>query len=740
MALVAAAGAWAQVDNSPGVARISLIRGDVSTQRGDSGDWSAAALNAPLMAGDKISTGDNSRTELQLDPSNILRLGDQSRAQVSALSRTGIQVQIAQGLVSYSVFKNSEAEPEIDTPNVAIHPARQDGSFGITVSPDGSETQIAVRKGEAEISTPQGSTRVTKGQLAVVRGTGNDVAYKIDEAPGKDDWDHWISQRDDTVRNAQAWSDTNRNYVGSEDLDAYGSWTNVPDYGNVWVPAVAPGWAPYRAGRWVWYPYYGWTWVSYEPWGWAPYHYGRWFLYAGNWAWWPGPVYPAYNPVWAPAYVSFVGFGGGWGFSFGFGFGSIGWYPIGPCDYYRPWWGRYGGSYNVTNIYNTTNIYNNGNRYQVPVANGFINPLHSGNQFSNVNMLATHPQMRLAVSTVSSEHFGTGLGKVTPATEEMLRNGKMFNGAVPVVPSRESLSASGHPANVATLPRTTQPTHFFGSTPVSRTESFSQQQTRVQQVLLRDSNTAANQTGANSFQAGTGQHGSTVPVARGTTPNAGGSTLARNDGWMRFGQNLDQAKSAPSAPGAPAAPAGKPSAGKPSPEPVRTAPSPAPRGNPQPVAPENGWHKFSDPAPAHNSGTAQPAPAQTHPGNSYHPVTSPAPVARPVEAPRNDSWQRFNQAPRAPAESGVHQEWTRPAPTSVPEAPRNENRSLGWGEPSRVERTAPMSSRPPLDMRQPIVSPRPVSAPSAPHEAPHNSGGGHTAPSSSGSSPHGSHH
>src|ERR1019366_4818300 len=50
-----------------GVARISLIHGDVSTQRGDSKDWSAAALNAPVLAGDRVSTGDKARTEIQLD-------------------------------------------------------------------------------------------------------------------------------------------------------------------------------------------------------------------------------------------------------------------------------------------------------------------------------------------------------------------------------------------------------------------------------------------------------------------------------------------------------------------------------------------------------------------------------------------------------------------------------------------------------------------------------------------------
>src|SRR3974390_2530351 len=50
----------AQTDQ--GVARISLIHGDVSTQRGDSGDWSAAVLNQPGMTGAKVSTGEGARS------------------------------------------------------------------------------------------------------------------------------------------------------------------------------------------------------------------------------------------------------------------------------------------------------------------------------------------------------------------------------------------------------------------------------------------------------------------------------------------------------------------------------------------------------------------------------------------------------------------------------------------------------------------------------------------------------
>src|SRR5260370_30965670 len=52
-------------DLKRGVARISLINGDVSVRRGDSGDWVAGVINAPLLTDDRIGTGANSRGEVQ---------------------------------------------------------------------------------------------------------------------------------------------------------------------------------------------------------------------------------------------------------------------------------------------------------------------------------------------------------------------------------------------------------------------------------------------------------------------------------------------------------------------------------------------------------------------------------------------------------------------------------------------------------------------------------------------------
>jgi len=484
----------AKVDQ--GVGRISMIHGDVSTQRGDSGTWSAAVLNQPVVNGDKVSTAAGGRAEVQLDYANILRLGSNAQANIASFTHKYIQVQIAQGLANYSVFGESEAEPEIDTPNVALHPAHQDGVYRIEVRPDG-DSIIIVRKGEAQISTPQGIANIKQGDMVTVRGAGADARYKITPAPERDDWDRWNSDRDRMIHNADAWHHTNKYYVGSEDLDANGRWEDAPDYGQVWVPNEPDDWAPYRDGNWTYEPYYGWTWVGYEPWGWAPYHYGRWMWYGGAWAWWPGPVWGPgfYRPFWAPAYVSFFGFGGGWGFGFGFGWGGwggFGWLPVGPCDRFYPWWGGYRGRFGVAGV----------GRFGAYNRHGGIAPLHAGTQFSNVAHI-NDAHISRGVSTVGAGQFGAGHTTAVAATHEQLSSAHMMTGNLPVVPSRASLSASGRAAAPSTI-HSSASQHFYGTQSSSRPESFQQQTAHLQQSMQQSHFspvTAGRSTGAGESRA-----------------------------------------------------------------------------------------------------------------------------------------------------------------------------------------------------------------------------------------------
>lgn len=98
-----------------------------------------------------------------------------------------------------------------------------------------------------------------------------------------------------------------------DQLDPYGDWYFVEDYGWCWSPGyVSAGWRPYTVGYWA-YSDWGWVWVSEDPWGSWPYHYGRWALDASyGWIWVPGDI-------WAPAWVSWR-YGSGW----------VGWAPLPP--------------------------------------------------------------------------------------------------------------------------------------------------------------------------------------------------------------------------------------------------------------------------------------------------------------------------------------------------------------------------------------------------------------------------
>jgi hypothetical protein len=643
------------LQSDQGVARISMIHGDVSTQRGDSGDWSAATLNQPVLAGDKVSTADGGRVELQLDYANVLRLGPNSVANVANLTKKNIQIQLSQGIANYTVFQNGDAEPEIDTPNVAVHPAHQDGVFRVEVRPDG-DTVVMVRKGEAQISTPQGSTEVRGGEMATVRGTSDEAQYKISDAPGQDDFDRWNSDRDRIILNAQSWHHTNRYYTGSEDLDTYGHWKNVPDYGDVWVPDEPEGWVPYRDGNWVWEPYYGWTWVGYEPWGWAPYHYGRWLSYEGAWGWWPGPVWGGYHPFWSPAYVSFFGWGGGFGFGVGFGWGGFGWLPLGPCDWFHPWWGGWRGRFgavNITNV-NITNI----NRF------GGVRPLHNGTRFSNVGNLHD-PHIGRALSTVGAGQFGTH-ARAVAASGQQLRSARMMTGNVPVVPTRASLSASGRAAAPSTV-RNSGSQRFFGnSRNIAHPASFQQQQAHLQQTMQQHHVTAVQAGGRESVGArGTMANGTMQKPSAGTPAIGRQNSPASRSVGNQAATAQNRGGYRPFTPPNNVRPSARPS-GATNSQPQRSMNSPAEnanRGGYRPFAPPNN----ARPSQPTNTQRTASSPAESRGG--YRPFTPPS---------------RTQAAPQRSGNSGSY--WNRTAPTS-----RSSASNYG---------------RPQLDMRQPVVRPR----------------------------------
>ena len=348
-----------------GVARLSLVKGEVTVQRGESGDSIQATVNMPLVEADNLSTGPASRAELQLDYSNFLRLNEFSAVRLANLAHRTFRVQLERGILTYSELRGGDADIDIETPLAAVRPEKS-GRYRVEVV-DLDRVTVTVRKGRAEVAMASGTETLKSGQRMIVRKGEQDIEFQVAKADPADDWDLWNVRRDRQLRKSKAYSYVNPSIYGVEDLDDHGRWVYVPSYGRCWFPSVTVGWAPYRYGRWSWLDYYGWTWVSHDPWGWAPYHYGRWFRHARfGWGWYPGSFYSRHH--WRPALVAFFGYGGRGGIGIGLGsrFGHYGWIPLAPGEPYYPWYGRRshrrrglgrGGS--TVLVDNRINIYNN---------------------------------------------------------------------------------------------------------------------------------------------------------------------------------------------------------------------------------------------------------------------------------------------------------------------------------------------------------------------------------------------
>lgn len=314
-------------DFSQTVARVSYLAGDVSFSRGDDPDtWEPVDLNVPMTLGDRLWTGENGRVELQIHGGNLVRLA--ARTDLQALNLTGEvkQLSLALGTATFSVRRLSDDEVfEVDTPNAALTFERP-GEYRVDVDPEGN-SRVQVRRGRAVAAAGGSQVTLAAGQELDVEGV-DAPRYAIVAMPGPDGWDGWVEERDRRLAAARSYAYVSADVAGAEDLDQYGRWQQIPQYGWAWTPAgVGPGWAPYVSGRWIWQDPWGWTWVGAEPWGWAPYHYGRWAYWGGGWYW--VPVAPAVRiAAYSPALVAFVGGTGGY----------VGWFPLAPRDPYYAWW------------------------------------------------------------------------------------------------------------------------------------------------------------------------------------------------------------------------------------------------------------------------------------------------------------------------------------------------------------------------------------------------------------------
>ena len=362
----------ANADPPTRVARLGYMSGTVTFSPSGVDEWVQAVLNRPITTGDRVWSDAGSRAELQVG-SAVFRLADSTSVSVLNLDDRTAQLNLSQGTLTVRVHNISPDQVyEVDTPNLAFSSNRT-GDYRITVDPSGNSTYVAVRNGRAEVYGEGASLVLESGQSYVFKGTGL-RDYRYAETAPRDDFDAWTHERDRRWERSVSARYVPSDLIGYQDLDDFGTWRTDARYGNVWIPSVPVGWAPYHDGHWAWVAPWGWTWVDDAPWGFAVTHYGRWADFSGSWGWVPGPAYA--QPVYAPALVAFVG---GRHFNLALSIGDLGgiaWFPLCPYDAYRPAYSVSDNYFNRINVINTTinnttitNIYNNSNVTRVAFAN-----------------------------------------------------------------------------------------------------------------------------------------------------------------------------------------------------------------------------------------------------------------------------------------------------------------------------------------------------------------------------------
>lgn len=355
---------------TPTPPRLSFIDGEVSYWRPGAEDWVRARRNLALAEGDALYTDRGANFEVQFDSRSFVRADENSQLSLLNLEEHVTQFKVTRGRVSFDMRSLTVGDSvEISTPD-AVFIIEQPGYYRVEVN--NRDTHFITRRGgQATITTADGrSLSIYPSEEVVVTG-GNPVQVATYAAPQADSWDRWNDARTDRIGESVSSRYLPRDVYGVEELDHYGAWRVVPEYGSVWIPrGMAPGWVPYSTGSWAWDPYYEWTWIDDAPWGWAPFHYGRWVFIGNYWAWTPGPI--VRRPVYSPALVAFMIRDGDVSVRLSVGLPGLWWVALSWGEPMLPWWGHHkhrghprwdgwGGSRVVNNvIINQTTIINVG--------------------------------------------------------------------------------------------------------------------------------------------------------------------------------------------------------------------------------------------------------------------------------------------------------------------------------------------------------------------------------------------
>jgi hypothetical protein len=293
---------WLRADTSHArIIRLSMVQGDVRFTRDVHGDpltsdkanWEGATLNLPIRQGYVLAT-DHGRAEVEFENGAMAFLAENTVLEFYGLSLEDgaktTRLVLRQGTASFYVNPGSGDYFSVTGGDFTVE---ADGRAGFRLDNFDDGSVVDVTKGRVSVLRKNKSTALVKGQSLSMRADDNN-SMEIVRLPENDDFDRWVSGREDAVATAtnaaQQYISSPYYSSGIADLYTYGSWYPIGGYGNCWRPyGVGLGWSPFAGGGWYTDPVFGSTFIGGQPWGWLPYHYGGWvFDPFFGWLWSPG--------------------------------------------------------------------------------------------------------------------------------------------------------------------------------------------------------------------------------------------------------------------------------------------------------------------------------------------------------------------------------------------------------------------------------------------------------------------
>jgi hypothetical protein len=163
-----------------------------------------------------------------------VRMAPQTSMDMLSLDDRAIQLRVPQGNLNLRVRRfRATGFIEVATPTGSIV-IRQPGSYRISVDAAGDSALVAVRAGgQAEVFTARASVLVRDNEEAEFSGSRGRSSMQPRSSMNSIAGARTATERYDRVASTRYVS---AEMTGYEDLDYYGEWRTVGDYGNVWVP------------------------------------------------------------------------------------------------------------------------------------------------------------------------------------------------------------------------------------------------------------------------------------------------------------------------------------------------------------------------------------------------------------------------------------------------------------------------------------------------------------------------